>query len=62
MDVRERLRRMEDRARRTAEKGDARHHLIDERLEQVEANTARIEKLEQQMVEVLTALPKIKGL
>lgn len=33
-----------------------------DRLAQVESNTARIERLEEQLAVVLAALPKIKGL
>jgi len=61
MNIRDQLARIEARAKRSAERGNERHHEIDERFRTIEANTARIDKLEKQMAAVLAALPKIKG-
>jgi hypothetical protein len=69
MNPAERLRRIEHRVRRSAQRGDERHHEIDQmlqsndqiraqlvavfsaRLDQVEANTARITSLEEQLAQ-----------
>lgn len=47
MNLRDRLARIEARARRTAERGNERHHEIDERFDMIEENTARIDALVQ---------------
>lgn len=69
MNLRDRLARMEARARRSAEMVDENFARaweaaqdFDERIAQVERNTTRIEKLEHDMAAVLAALPKLKGL
>lgn len=46
MNLRDRLARVEARARRQSERGDERHHEIDERFQSIERNTARIAALE----------------
>lgn len=51
MNLKDRLARMENRAR-----------TLGDRMSQVERNTARIEELEEQMRVVIAALPKIKGI
>lgn len=56
MNVRDRLARMESRAQRTAEQIKG----VDDRVGQVEKNTARIEALEAN-VSALLAVVKIKG-
>lgn len=62
MRIDERLRRMEARSRASAERGDQRHHEIDERFATIEANTARIAQLEADVSRLLDAvkLPKVK--
>lgn len=63
------LSQIKERMRRQAERGDRRHAQLDhalgqfdERVAQVEANTARITRLEEQVAAVVAALPKLKGL
>ena len=46
MNLTDRLARMESRARKQKERGDQRHHEIDERFQAIERNTARIAALE----------------
>lgn len=52
MNLRDRLARIEARARRTAERGNERHYAIDERFDIIEANTERISDLEIRLAEL----------